>query len=240
MKKINIKCVFPTDYFALNPIKIYENDKLKGRIGPDQELIIESESEECFLRAQILFYQTSFRIAVSTAQEKYVALKWKGESALARLLYGFTPRPFKIVEVSKAEYLQRSSNHYLSSTRLAADLDWFSMLGIIFLSFFFGYQSLFQDQLSESMKEYTLFLFIIGIVTTAVIYSDRKKNSLLDARWRIFLISIAHLVYVGWLAYESFEGTWLLFLAVITIAFRSGSMLIAVYSNKSSLSVQKE
>jgi len=240
MTNFHFKCHFPKDYFDTIPIKLRIGDRYSGRIFSGREKTIEVDNQPKKISLRVHQHHVKLFLESDTSEDRYFIIKWKGQTDFQRYINALGFRGFEIIEVNKNHFENFNHRIYKSDPRAAVDLDRFSMIALGLLSSFFAYQSLFSTMLPEDIKEYTLFLFIIGLSTVISIYFDRHRMSLLDARLRIFSNSLLHLILIGWMALESYEGTWLLFLPVITLAVRAGMMLSVAYKAKSKVSIQEE
>jgi len=240
MSDLHFKCIFPSGYFDNTPIILKINKSTEDKLFSGEPKTVHVENKPRQISLRVHQHRVKLILDSKNTEDRFFVIRWKGKSELQRYISALGFRGFEIVEVDKMMYSSFDYNYYKTSPRAESEMDRFSLFGIILLSLFFGYQSFYGVELTDSLKEYTLFLFFIGMATTASVYFDRKRISLFDARWRFFSVSILNLILVIWLAWESYEGTWLLFLPIITLVFRSGIMVMGNNTSKSKVSIHED
>lgn len=240
MTNFHFKCHFPEGYFDTIPIKLRIGDKFRGRIFSGREKTIEVDNQSKKISLRVHQHHVKLFLESDNSEDRYFIIKWKGENSFQRYIYALGICGFQILEVDEEKYDSFNYRIYSSAPKADVDIDKFSLVALAFLSCFFGYQSVFYDNLTGNITEYSLFLCIIGLTTVMSVYFDRKSISLLDASLRIFSNSLLQLVLVIWLAWESYEGTWLLFLPVIALFIRSGLILPSIFRKSNRVNMHEE
>lgn len=218
MKTLNIKCHFPGNFFHSRKVRVIVGDQIV-RVSSGQEVRITVDSVPDVIIAKIDMYRSKHNLHKEDRGDLYFTLRYKGDTPFQRFLASFTRGAIQLSEVDQAMFDSFSEDVYSTYPRAAGNLDGLSMIVTLMLALFFGYRSILESQ--KDLAEYLIFASLLGIVTVATIFFDKKKMALNDAYLRIALTNLVYVAAVIWFSFLELNGVWVIGLVVMVPLYRS-------------------
>jgi hypothetical protein len=220
MKRINIKCFLPYNWYHARSIQLYKDGVrfVKTSHASEQSIEIDEDIKEIALK---LDYYSSKTSISSTQQETYLIIYWDiSNSPLKAFIQALNPKSIKIKEVSKKEYELFSPSYYhenKENEQILHRIDWLS----ISLSFIIALLFIFNAKVdSFSIESPSIIMGVLQLVILSILLYDRNKIKLSQYKFRMIIFGVFSAV-IAPVIVNTWNMKFLIILLGLLVTFRA-------------------
>ncbi|MDI3527521.1 MAG: hypothetical protein PWR03_1704 [Tenuifilum sp.] len=193
MIKVNIKCIFPFNYFLFRQVSIYVNNSKVNSIGNTEEKEIYVPNDSIITFKLDLYRHT---INVSSEKDKInilIYFKFRNYFPFSYLDF-FRRKALQSKELPDNEFESAFETTYNESNKEMATMDNTSNFMALGLSMLCLYSSVFEINNDSWKSELSFLVSIVSIISIIILHVDRKKLFQYSYTVRIITIAISLLI----------------------------------------------
>lgn len=188
MVKVNIKCIFPFNYYLLRKVSMYVNNAKVGSVGntEETELLVPENSTITF---RIDIYKHTLKVPAGKDRLN-ILLYFKFRAYFPFSYLDFYRRnALQSRELTDSEFERAFETTYNASSREIAAVDTASSVMALGLSALCLYASIFQIGKESWQSELSFLVGLFSIISVITLHVDKK--SLLQRAYKVRIISTA-------------------------------------------------